>query len=215
MNENLSSGVHEHPFRAAFKEWASVIQAMEQGQQSVLLRKGGISEDAGRFRIEHSQFWLFPTFEHQDARYLRPEWSSLVDETIRSQDHRGRIRISSLAHVERAFIGPSLDAVRQLGDHYIWNDRYVESRFRLQPSEPLYLTLLRVYVLPQPVFIDYIPEYGGCRSWISLKDPIIPTNAAPALSDPEMRALEEELSHYLGSAGVLPEALDPIRHASQ
>ena len=49
----------------ALKEWAVVVAAMKQGLHSVLLRKGGLADKGQEFRMEHSKFLLFPTYEHQ------------------------------------------------------------------------------------------------------------------------------------------------------
>ena len=35
----------------ALKEWATVVKALEQGKQTVILRKGGILETASGFNI--------------------------------------------------------------------------------------------------------------------------------------------------------------------
>ena len=43
------------------KEWATVVKALEQGKQTVILRKGGILETASGFNIESKKFFLFPT----------------------------------------------------------------------------------------------------------------------------------------------------------
>ncbi len=53
----------------AFKEWSGVCDALADGRQSILLRKGGIREEpgAGRFVPEHREFWLYPTGVHQAA----------------------------------------------------------------------------------------------------------------------------------------------------
>ena len=51
--------------RTALKEWAVACEALGRGEQVLLLRKGGISEEGREFRIEHPEFLLFPTFEHQ------------------------------------------------------------------------------------------------------------------------------------------------------
>ncbi len=56
----------------ALKEWAAVVLALEQGVHTVLLRKGGISEDTGNFNLDHSRFLLYPTFEHQKPQFLKP-----------------------------------------------------------------------------------------------------------------------------------------------
>src|SRR5580698_8599991 len=51
--------------RAAFKEWAIVVDALGRGDQIIILRKGGISEGRGGFKMEHPRFLLFPTLFHQ------------------------------------------------------------------------------------------------------------------------------------------------------
>src|SRR5258708_2327044 len=63
----------------ALKEWASVCSALEEGRQIILLRKGGILEAIGGFELEHAQFFLFPTYLHQNAQMLKePERNRLV-----------------------------------------------------------------------------------------------------------------------------------------
>jgi len=47
----------------ALKEWATVVNALENGDQTVLLRKGGILEDSSGFVVESEKFFLFPTFD--------------------------------------------------------------------------------------------------------------------------------------------------------
>lgn len=56
--------------RIAFKEWAVVVDALGRGDQIVILRKGGISEGAGGFQVEHPQFLLFPTLYHQQREHV-------------------------------------------------------------------------------------------------------------------------------------------------
>ena len=51
----------------AFKEWAVSCAAMQSGEQILLIRKGGIREDGGTFTIADTEFFLMPTYEHQDA----------------------------------------------------------------------------------------------------------------------------------------------------
>ncbi len=51
--------------RHAFKEWAVICRALAEGRQAVVLRKGGVAEKTGEFQIEHTRFWLFPTYVHQ------------------------------------------------------------------------------------------------------------------------------------------------------
>ncbi len=41
----------------ALKEWATVVKALESGNQTVLLRKGGILETSSGFKLESKSFY--------------------------------------------------------------------------------------------------------------------------------------------------------------
>jgi len=43
----------------ALKEWATVVNALETGDQTVLLRKGGILEDSSGFVMKAKSFFYF------------------------------------------------------------------------------------------------------------------------------------------------------------
>ncbi|GIT54882.1 MAG: hypothetical protein Ct9H300mP17_00410 [Candidatus Nitrosopelagicus sp.] len=40
-----------------------------------ILRKGGILETASGFNIESKKFFLFPTWEHQETKHVKPKFS--------------------------------------------------------------------------------------------------------------------------------------------
>ena len=60
----------------ALKEWAVITQALDRGDQLLILRKGGIKEQKKQFVLEKEDFLLYPTYEHQrqdllkDSRHL-------------------------------------------------------------------------------------------------------------------------------------------------
>ena len=56
----------------ALKEWAAVVEALARGQQTLLLRKGGVGDPGETFELAHREFFLFPTFEHQKREQIRP-----------------------------------------------------------------------------------------------------------------------------------------------
>ena len=65
----------------AFKEWQVVCEALADGRQSILLRKGGIHEGRSGFSFAHDAFFLFPTRFHAQGDQVRegevkvlPEW---------------------------------------------------------------------------------------------------------------------------------------------
>ncbi|HEY5036546.1 MAG TPA: DUF1802 family protein, partial [Chthoniobacterales bacterium] len=54
-----------------FKEWALVCAALGEGRQSVIVRKGGIAEGRAGFQFRHREFFLFPTFFHEQLERTR------------------------------------------------------------------------------------------------------------------------------------------------
>ena len=71
------------------------------------------------------------------------------------------------------------DKVEDLSPHHIWTDEYAQSRLRWKPMLPLSIMLLRVYRMEQPVTVPYIPEYGGCTSWVDIIPPNKPGQPHP------------------------------------
>ena len=70
----------------ALKEWAVTVRALAEGEQLVALRKGGIREDDKHFEVEHDQFFLYPTFDHQRNDLVReshhPELRRALEEGV-------------------------------------------------------------------------------------------------------------------------------------
>src|SRR3954447_24004626 len=70
----------------AFKEWAVTVRALAEGEQLLTLRKGGIREEDRHFEIEHDQFFLYPTFDHQQGKLVReshkPELGRALEEGV-------------------------------------------------------------------------------------------------------------------------------------
>src|SRR5437870_13708919 len=54
-----------------FKEWSLVCDALGHGTQSVILRKGGIAEGREGFSFRNREFFLFPTFFHEQIAKVR------------------------------------------------------------------------------------------------------------------------------------------------
>lgn len=144
------------------KEWSSVVGALESGEQSVLLRKGGILETASGFRIEARRFWLYPTWEHQTPGNVREGFRRHLE---RERPPRGTNTITSYAEVAGEADIESADAVRSLEPFHIWSREYVEARRSWEPQRPLKAVLLRVFRTP-PASIPVLAEYSGCKSWL-------------------------------------------------
>jgi hypothetical protein len=58
--------------------------------------------------------------------------------------------------------------------------------------------LLRTYKLPQAQYIPYLPEYGGCKSWIDLDQQVSLQGSQPVLSDTVYGQLVETIRGIIG-----------------
>ncbi|MEG4499604.1 DUF1802 family protein [Microcoleus sp. F10-C6] len=168
----------------ALKEWNVAVNALERGKTIMLLRKGGIREQAGQFNVGEKQVLLYPTFEHQQPDLLKPEFADRV-KTVESGWHPEFIKIGSWAEITDVFLVAWEPAITALFPYHIWNEKFVSDRLKWKQNQPIYILLLRVYRLAETCEIPYIPEYGGCRSWIDLADPILLEETKAVLSDRE------------------------------
>src|SRR5581483_11346419 len=111
--------------RFAFKEWAAVCAALSSGRQSLILRKGGIHEGREGFRVEHREFWLFPTAFHQQADALTNDAAEFCAQARRDVPQPGTISIQNYAVVEAVHeIRHAAVLPRLIGLH-IWSERTV------------------------------------------------------------------------------------------
>lgn len=183
--------------RTALKEWASVVEALKEGRQVLLLRKGGIAERRGAFRVEQAAFSLYPTFLHQDKQYIRPEFHATFDRVLHEAAATGRVRIDSYAVVEQVVQATDLARLHKLESFHIWTPAYVDLRYQYKPENPLSGLLVRVYRLPRPVEFEETKAYRGCKSWVTLDFEVDTAGRTPVLSDGEFlertRAIREIL----------------------
>ena len=180
----------------ALKEWAVAVNALEQGETILLLRKGGIRESGGRFEVDRDEVLLYPTYEHQQPELLKPEYAMQVA-PVASGWHPDRIRIGSWAKITD--IVPVLDEtiVNALLPFHVWNEKFIRDRLKWKPRQPVYVLLLRAYKLPQAHQISYRAEYGGCRSWIDLNEAIAIEAANPVLDDATYKQKVSEIRHAI------------------
>jgi hypothetical protein len=180
----------------AMKEWAVAIKALEQGKTIMLLRKGGIREDGNRFQITSDSVLLYPTYEHQQPNLLKPEYAPQVT-PVASGWHPETVNISSFAKITDIFRVTEQKTLTDLLPHHIWNEEFATTRLKWKPKQPLYILLLRTYKLPSTSTITYQPEYGGCRSWLDLNQPISLTGIQPVLNDNNYTQQIAQISHII------------------
>jgi hypothetical protein len=183
------------PLSYALKEWHLVIQALLQGQQFVILRKGGILESAGEFELEHESFALFPTLLHQSPQQVKPAWQDQV--TTQSQEP-ARITLRAWAQAEAIWAVPDRARMERLEDLHIWAAPLLDMRFSYRPEKPLYLVLLRTYELVRPVELANTPAYAGCKSWVPLETPLDITGSKPIVHDEQLHTLRTRIDQAFG-----------------
>ena len=157
----------------ALKEWSIICKAMEEGKQTLLLRKGGILEYKKGFEISQKLFLLYPTLEHQSTEYLQSNYLQEYELLVKGnsseivQDKVNAIRI--MAKIEAMQEFHNHEQLSKLEKYHIWNEKYVNMRMNYNPKKPMNALLLRVYKLPRPIPIDVNPEWAGCKSWIDIE----------------------------------------------
>ncbi len=109
--------------RIGFKEWALVCDALGSGRQSVIIRKGGIAEGRDGFAFRHREFFLFPTFFHEQLDRVR--WP----DAILPEPPPNEIEIRYFARIQEAHVLTNWEEVRALEPQHILREEVVRERF--------------------------------------------------------------------------------------
>ncbi|HUI08091.1 MAG TPA: DUF1802 family protein [Verrucomicrobiae bacterium] len=180
----------------AFKEWAVVVDALGRGEQILILRKGGIREERGRFHADHGEFWLFPTQYHEAASSVIPSKRPALRE-IAATAGQDAVDVEYYAVVDSVVkIGEPTLLPRLQGRH-IWTEQVLRDRFQFGREPGLHALLVRVYRRPSPVRLPLRESYGGCKSWVELAEPLFTEGLTPVLADAEYRAQRDEIRDRL------------------
>ena len=124
----------------ALKEWDAQCRALTLGYSALLLRKGGILETHEGFEVEHRRFLLYPTFLHQNAGELRPDFLPL----LRPDPAPGTLTLPALAEVVQVWKVENLERALALEPYQALNAGAIERRFRYRNRPWLHALLLRV-----------------------------------------------------------------------
>jgi hypothetical protein len=148
---------------AAFKEWALICEALGNGHQSLIVRKGGIAEGREGFSFRNSEFFLFPTWFHEQLASTK-----LPPETVVPQQLEEEIEIAFAVTIERTAVLTDLDQVRRLDAMHVWRDSVIEERFHYDEAPGVHIAFVRVFRLDPPCRLPMEKKFGGCRSWVEL-----------------------------------------------
>ncbi|MDO3679570.1 DUF1802 family protein [Paenibacillus ehimensis] len=164
------------------KEWAVAVEALKQGKQILIMRKGGIREETRDFQVQSDSFYLYPTYEHQRKELIKPEFAERVDERA-PEWSGGQAEIGCYAELAEDILIETEERLDRLKPFHIWTDRLAEERLKWKRTKPLHVMLLRVYALDEPVRIPVLNEYNGCKSWMGLPESLHGAPRRPVLTD--------------------------------
>jgi hypothetical protein len=180
-----------------FKEWALVCDLLTSGQQSLILRKGGIHEGRGGFEWKHRGFFLFPTWFHTQAEKLRGDFAATA---FPPEEERTSVDIDGYAELSQVWKVTDWARVEAIASLHAWNDEVVRERFVYDDESCLHIALVRAWRLPRRWTFPYSKSYGGCRSWVNLPDEGLPLlkQAVPAVTLDAWQAIATQLHETLG-----------------
>jgi hypothetical protein len=180
----------------AFKEWAVICRALAEGKQALILRKGGIAEHDDAFRVEHTRFWLYPTYLHQKAEGLTPEALSLLEQTEKDRPPEGVVRLSHFAEVAGVYQVHDLASALKLAGLHLWSPDTVRQRYAYR-RPGLFVLPVRIWRAARPTDLTETPEYAGCRSWVELGQELPAEGAVPVLDEAAFCKVQRTLEDLL------------------
>jgi hypothetical protein len=176
----------------AFKEWAVICEALGNGQQSIIIRKGGIAEGRAGFAFKHEEFLLFPTFFHEQLAK-----TTLPPETLIPEPSEEETEIRYAAAVEWTQLVTDLGLIAKLREFHVLQHSEVEARFHYDEPEGVHVAFVRIYRLEPSIQLKNEKKYGGCRSWLDLPESE-GVALVSVLSDEEHTRRRELLKGLLG-----------------
>jgi hypothetical protein len=175
----------------AFKEWAGVCDALGSGRQSLILRKGGVSEGPEGFRPEHPAFWLYPTFVHEAEQGLR-------NPSIRIDRTPGFVDLNTLAVVEWVGRVERVESLAALARFHDWTESTVLGRFHYR-NPGLWVLAVRTYHRLEPWPVEITPAHLGCKTWVPLESPLTTTGLVPVLDPGEASRVVSSIRSAMAS----------------
>ena len=166
--------------RYALKEWDTVCDRLGRGEDVLILRKGGILERRQGFRVEHREFFLFPTRFHGHGEAPPPS-----------------VDLRLYAKVEEDLEVTDLQDLHRLDGWHAVPREDLERRFHYGDRPGVHALVLRAWRLVEPVTLADAGAYLGCRSWVELGEELAVLAGAPAVGDREFEEKRRAIRNAL------------------
>lgn len=158
------------------KEWNATIEALGQGEQTILIRN---------YKTNVSEFLLYPTVSYAlKDDYLesfQPKYHNFVEENSLPEKKGDKVLIKYFAALEKIVEKP---VARIPSDkYYIWTRDHVKSYIT---GKTAYIWVLRVYKLKEPYWAEPTP---GAIRYANLKNEVSLEGMKPVFDDSEYSKL--------------------------
>ncbi|KAL4443498.1 hypothetical protein ABPG75_011235 [Micractinium tetrahymenae] len=178
----------------ALKEWAPTCAAIAAGEQTILLRKGGIKEPT--FTPAAREFLLFPTSFHTDAQLLKPGAAQRYEaECAFDPKAQATLRFATRAALTGAWTTTDPAVLQLLDGLHVWAPGFLEDRLRWRKTQPITVLELRAVRLLQPLELAPRDDFWGCFSWLDLA-------AAPEGSGAEQQRQAQQVAVAAAAAAA-------------
>ena len=142
------------------KEWEGVSESLGQGEKTLLVRKGGLSEGKG-FELRSSRFLLFPTRFHESK--IRAGEGGRADAGGGGEGTSVTVAAEVTGHWTISGGDKAMRSlVRALGEEAVLD------RVAWRPDLPLHLVEVRAHRLSRALSVTVSEKFGGCSSWADL-----------------------------------------------
>ena len=107
------------------------------------------------------------------------------------------IRVTAYAEVTQDLEMRDQEVLDKLLELDLWTADFAEDRLKWKRKEPLHVLILRVYLLNEPMEIPVLPDYHGCRSWISIPNGPVPREMTPVV---DVADFDEQIQKKINTA---------------
>lgn len=194
----MTTTVQQPVSTLSLKEWAVAIKALGEGKQIITVRKGGLYEETREFKLENNTFYLYPTYEHQKAEMVKPEYHAMLDATLEGWSlEKPTVEVEYFAEITDDVELMDEEKLRALGAYHIWTDNFADVRLHWKKKQPLHILFARVYRLENPIELSIDESYKGCKSWHHLLTEVKQGGFSPVLADAEYEQQRAEIMELL------------------
>ncbi len=184
--------VLEAESRRVLKEWSSVVDALGEGIQTMLIRK---------YPPAHDEFFLYPTYGFSTRKdylssYFQKRHHDFARKSAESKDEgvtdiKYYVVLTETIKIRR----DNIESLRNLIDCYIWSADHVLNYFQDVKIENAYLWFLRVHKLPNNELVNDLGR--GAVRYGYLTTPISTAGSVPVMDDANFQSKMAEIKRKL------------------